>query len=83
MFLIRSLCGLECVAGYTQRPLLALTSADIGIVPGAVEENLTSYLKMGERWGAIVLLDEADVYLEARDFHDLERNGLVSGIFNL
>ena len=68
------------MAGYTQRPLLALSPADIGTEPSQVEERLSKFLKMGERWGAIVLLDEADVYLEARDVHDLERNGRVSGM---
>ena len=30
------------------------------------------------RWGAILLLDEADVFLERRSSQDLVRNGLVS-----
>ena len=33
---------------------------------------------MVARWEAVLLLDEADVFLEARSTHDLERNKLVS-----
>ncbi|KAK6068113.1 ATPase protein, partial [Seiridium cupressi] len=33
---------------------------------------------LGERFGAMVLLDEADVYLESRRAKDMARNGLVS-----
>lgn len=29
-------------------------------------------------WGAVLLLDEADVYLERRSINDLMRNSLVS-----
>ena len=69
----------ECVAEYTRRPLLPLTPGDIGTDPVTVDKSLAKYFKLGESWGAIVLLDEADVYLEARNLHDLERNSLVSG----
>ena len=44
-----------------------------------VEKSLAMYFKLGESWGAILLLDEADVYLEARNLKDLKRNSLVSG----
>jgi len=34
-------------------------------------------------WGAILLLDEADVFLEARQPHDIHRNSLVSVFLRL
>lgn len=73
-------CTAECIAELAQRPLLALTSGDISteMNPDAVERNLDMYLTLGERYGALVLLDEADVFLEARRASDLRRNGLVS-----
>ncbi|KAL1896785.1 hypothetical protein Sste5346_004418 [Sporothrix stenoceras] len=73
-------CTAECIAELAQRPLLALTSGDISteMNPDAVERNLDMYLRLGERYGALVLLDEADVFLEARRASDLRRNGLVS-----
>jgi hypothetical protein len=40
-------------------------------------------MEKGRRWGAILLIDEADVYLEERTPQGLERNGLVSGKYHL
>lgn len=73
-------CTAECVAELTHRPLLALTSGDISTSgsTSSVERNLAFFLRLGERYGALVLLDEADVYLEERRTRDLYRNGLVS-----
>lgn len=69
-------CTAECVAELTRRPLLAITSGDLA--GPAVERQLSYFLALGERYGALVLLDEADVYLEARRARDLARNALVS-----
>ena len=71
-------CTAECVAELTQRPLLSLTSGDLGTYARDAEQNLEYFLQLGERFGAMVLLDEADVYLESREHRDIERNGLVS-----
>ncbi|KAI9883548.1 MAG: hypothetical protein M1823_004690 [Watsoniomyces obsoletus] len=68
----------ECVAEMTQRPLMLLTSGDVGVEPEEVEKSLTSYFKKAKRWGAVVLLDEADIYLQQRSTDDLERNMLVA-----
>ncbi|KAF6819054.1 P-loop containing nucleoside triphosphate hydrolase (ATPase) [Colletotrichum plurivorum] len=69
----------ECIANHTQRPLLSLTSSDIGVEPELVEGNLTRWFKLAERWGAIMLIDEADIYMERREVQDLTRNHLVAG----
>ncbi|XDG08691.1 hypothetical protein ABKA04_008306 [Annulohypoxylon sp. FPYF3050] len=71
-------CTAECVAELTHRPLLSLTSGDLSTNSYQVEKNLEYFLQLGERFGAMVLLDEADVYLEARRAKDIARNGLVS-----
>jgi len=63
----------------TRRPLLSLTSGDLGTTARNLEVRLDKYLRLGERWGAIVLIDEADVYLERREKTDIKRNSLVSG----
>lgn len=73
-------CTAECIAELTSRPLLALTTGDLSIDSwrGQVEKNLSYFLELGQRYGALVLLDEADVYLERRTSGDIVRNGLVS-----
>ena len=70
---------IESVAEYTKRPLLSITAADLGHEPEALEKSLLRYFKRASDWDAIVLLDEADVYLEQRTTHDLKRNSIVSG----
>ncbi|RBA15443.1 hypothetical protein FPRO05_12517 [Fusarium proliferatum] len=68
----------ESVAELAEKPLFRVTCGDIGTNPEAVEKYLESVLHLGKIWGCIVLLDEADVFLEQRTLTDLERNALVS-----
>ncbi|KAI1155266.1 hypothetical protein F4825DRAFT_407951 [Nemania diffusa] len=68
----------ESVAEYTKRPLLSITAADLGHEPVMLEKNLLQFFKNATIWDAIVLLDEADIYLERRSAHDLRRNSIVS-----
>jgi len=35
-------------------------------------------MDIAHSWGAVLLLDEADVFLEKREVHDIHRNALVS-----
>ena len=69
----------EVVAELTERPLLSLTCGDLGTTAVEVEKNLSRYMGYGELWGAVVLLDAADIYLQARNLFEVERNSLVSG----
>lgn len=69
----------ECIAEYTRRPLLSLTCTDIGTNPLQIESKLTYWFKLAKHWGAILLIDEADIYMEHRVTRDLERNNLVAG----
>lgn len=58
---------------------MVLTSSDIGTDPKEIEFNLTSRFKTATSWGAVLLIDEADVFMERRSTADLERNSLVAG----
>ncbi|KAF2191445.1 P-loop containing nucleoside triphosphate hydrolase protein [Zopfia rhizophila CBS 207.26] len=69
----------ECIAEFTKRPLLSLTCTDIGTNPMTIESKLTYWFKLAKHWGAILLIDEADIYMEQRVTQDLERNNLVAG----
>ena len=72
----------ECVAAQTKRPLFPITCGDIGTTPSEVEERLTEYFDMAHKWGCVLLLDEADVFLAKREKGgDLQRNAIVSGTF--
>ncbi|KAK3489913.1 P-loop containing nucleoside triphosphate hydrolase protein [Neurospora crassa] len=63
---------------YTGRPLLSLTCADIGTEDVSMEKKLMKWFQLAEKWGAVMLIDEADVFLEKRVTSDLKRNSLVS-----
>ncbi|KAL5000598.1 P-loop containing nucleoside triphosphate hydrolase protein [Aspergillus recurvatus] len=68
----------ESVAELTRKPLYRVTCGDIGTNAEEVERYLESVLLIGTIWGCVVLLDEADVFLEERRETDLQRNALVS-----
>ncbi|CAH0045470.1 unnamed protein product [Clonostachys solani] len=68
----------ESVAEIAQRPLYRVTCGDIGTKAEVVEKYLASVLLLGTTWKCVVLLDEADVFLEQRSLLSLERNALVS-----
>ena len=60
-------------------PLLKMDAAALGSDMAEVEEKLASICQLAERWHAVTLLDEADVFLQQRCASDLERNRLVAG----
>lgn len=68
----------ESVAELAEKPLYPVTCGDVGTDPTKVEKYLESVFHLGKIWGCVVLLDEADVFLEQRTLNDLERNALVS-----
>ncbi|KAM0302826.1 hypothetical protein ACHAO8_011542 [Botrytis cinerea] len=69
----------ESVAEIAKKPLYRVTCGDIGTTASDVEKvYLDTVLTLGKMWKCVVLLDEADVFLEQRSLADLERNALVS-----
>ncbi|KAI1168284.1 hypothetical protein F5B18DRAFT_646814 [Nemania serpens] len=68
----------ESVAEIARKPLYTVTCGDIGTRPEEVEKYLESVFYLGKLWDCVVLLDEAEVFLEQRTLQDLHRNALVS-----
>jgi SpoVK/Ycf46/Vps4 family AAA+-type ATPase len=58
---------------------MVLTASDVGTEPKEVEANLTAHFKRAKSWGAVLLIDEADIFMERRSTIDLVRNSLVAG----
>lgn len=69
---------ITAVAESMRAPLYMMSAGDLGLDSSDVETKLSTVLEMCTKWNAILLLDEADVFLEQRSAHDLERNKLVS-----
>ena len=68
----------EGIADLLKCPLYMVTAGDLGTDPRNLEKELQNILDIAHSWGAILLLDEADVFLEKRSIHDIHRNALVS-----
>jgi len=45
----------------------------------SLEVTLTKALSLAARWKAVILIDEADVFMEERGHNEIQRNELVSG----
>lgn len=69
----------EVYAEAMKKPLYSIQCAQLGVKPEELEENLMTVLNRGRRWGAVTLLDEADVYVCARGT-SLTQNAIV-GVF--
>jgi len=68
----------EAVAEKSHVPLYSVSAGVLGTTAKEVETALDQALDLCRLWGAILLLDEADVFLGARTDDGLLRNELVS-----
>ncbi|KAH8805361.1 hypothetical protein F5884DRAFT_799090 [Xylogone sp. PMI_703] len=68
----------ECAAAATGRPLMYLTAADLGLTSAEMEANLEITFSLAHKWGCILLLTEADIFLQRRTGLEMERNAMVS-----
>ncbi|KAJ4364446.1 hypothetical protein N0V83_009040 [Neocucurbitaria cava] len=73
----------ESIAEYLKCPLYAVSAGELGTNSRSLEQDLNRIMDITHSWGAILLLDEADVFLEARQPHDIHRNSLVSVFLRL
>jgi hypothetical protein len=68
----------EAVAETLHRPLYSVSVGELGTTPEAMEDKLRSILDLAYQWNAVLLLDEADIFMEARDTTNVQRNAMVS-----
>jgi hypothetical protein len=69
----------EVYAEVMERPLYSVQCSQLGVDPTELEDELLKTFARARRWNAILLLDEADVYVAARG-SNLEQNAIV-GVF--
>ena len=69
----------EVYSEIIRRPLYRVHSGQLGLNVGAMEKALKDMLTRAQRWGAVMLIDEADVYIKRRD-DDMTMNAVV-GVF--
>lgn len=69
----------EVYSEIIKRPLYRVHSGQLGLNVSAMETALKDVLTRAQRWGAVMLIDEADVYIRRRD-DDMTTNAVV-GVF--
>jgi hypothetical protein len=69
----------EVYSEIIKRPLYRVHSGQLGLNVAAMEAALKDCLTRAQRWGAVMLIDEADVYIKRRD-DDMTMNAVV-GVF--
>jgi len=70
----------ESIAELLHRPLYSVGVGELGTTTDTLEEKLKNILEVAAIWNAVILIDEADIFLEKRTKRDVQRNALV-GIF--
>ncbi|KAJ2912404.1 hypothetical protein MD484_g8012, partial [Candolleomyces efflorescens] len=68
----------EATSEHVKRPLYIVGAGDLGTKANDLDTHLDKVFDIATAWKAIVLIDEADVFLEQRSLHDLERNAMVA-----
>lgn len=69
----------EVYSEIIKRPLYRVHSGQLGLNVGEMEKALKEVLTRAQRWGAVMLIDEADVYIKRRD-DNIEMNAVI-GVF--
>jgi hypothetical protein len=69
----------EVYSEIVRRPLYRVHSGQLGLNVAAMETSLKEALLRAQRWGAVMLIDEADVYIKRRQ-DDMTMNAVV-GVF--
>ena len=60
------------------KPLYVVSAGELGTDPSTLDKALAKIFALVPIWGAVVLIDEADVYLEERSAADVGRNAMVA-----
>ncbi|XXG94856.1 hypothetical protein Hte_001115 [Hypoxylon texense] len=68
----------EAIAEKARTPLYAMSAGELGTTPSEVERSLGRALELCRMWNAVMLLDEADIFLGARKDDSVDRNELVA-----
>lgn len=72
----------EVFAESKEKPLYSVQSSQLGIETKHLEKNLMKILERTARWNAILLIDEADVYVHERG-NNINQNAIVGVILRI
>lgn len=69
----------EVLSESVKRPLYEIQCSQLGVKVDDIEKKFTHILENSKRWNAILVINEADVYIRERG-QDIEQNAIV-GVF--
>jgi SpoVK/Ycf46/Vps4 family AAA+-type ATPase len=72
----------EAVSELLHRPLYSVSVGELGVDIESLEKNLRRILDVAQIWDAVILIDEADIFLEKRG-NDIVRNSLCAVFLRL
>lgn len=72
----------EVFSEFKKRPLYTIQCSQLGMDAETVENNLGVIMMRANRWNAVLLLDEADVYIRKRST-DLNQNAIVGAFLRV
>jgi ATPase family associated with various cellular activities (AAA) len=73
----------EAIAELLHRPLYSVSVGELGTNVESLEKNLREILDVAQIWNAVILIDEADIFLEKRTSGDIQRNACVGVLLKL
>ena len=74
---------MQAIAELLHRPLYSVSMGELGTTPDGLEAQLQDLLDLCVPWGALVLIDEAEMLLEQRTKSDIVRNAMVCVMLRL
>lgn len=73
----------ESISELLHKPLYSIGCGELGSNVEKLEHKLAEILEIANAWNAIILLDEADIFMEKRSINDIQRNAMVSVFLRL
>ena len=73
----------QSLAELLHKPLYSVSVGELGTSAETLEKRLADILEIAHAWNAIILLDEADIFMEKRSTNDIQRNAMVSVFLRL
>lgn len=68
----------EAISDRARKPLYVLSAGELGQKLQDVETHLNTIMEITERWDAVLLFDEYDVFLQERSNSQLAHNEIVA-----
>lgn len=71
----------EATSEHLHRPIYVIGGGNLGTTAKELDRSLQGIFKVATAWKAILLIDEADAFLEERSINDLERSAMVAILY--